>query len=103
MYEPNSNKGVMPWNLLHQTDDKLSRSVRTFSSTLAELNFCGTHFSPEISWPASKDERMPECPHLKLFTIKTSQETADGKYLLLEKDERYPPHVENEYQQKSGI
>jgi hypothetical protein len=89
----NFNEGVMPWNMLHQTGDKLSRSIRTFSSTLTELTLCGTHFSPEIFWPASKEERIPEWPHLKRFTIKTSQETADGKYLLLERDERYPPHI----------
>lgn len=84
----------MPWNLLHQSGDKLSRSIRNSLSNLTELNLLGTHFSPELFWPAGKDEKIPEWHHLKRFTIKASQQTADGKYLLLARDKRYPPHVD---------
>jgi hypothetical protein len=89
-YIANCHEGVLPWNLLDHAVDVLSYSIRTFSLNLTEINLVGTQFSPELFWPASKDEKLPEWHHLKRFTIQASQETADGKYLLLAADERFP-------------
>ncbi|KAF2416679.1 hypothetical protein EJ08DRAFT_666618 [Tothia fuscella] len=89
-YDANYDERREVWNLTSNAGDRLSRSLRTFSTTLTELYLTGTHFSPELFWPVGKDEHAPEWPYLKSVIIKASQETADGKCLLLAPDERFP-------------
>lgn len=89
-YVANCNEGVLPWDLLDHATDELSYSIRAFSLNLTEINLIGTQFSSELFWPAGKDEKIPKWHHLKRFTIQASQETADGRYLLLAADERFP-------------
>jgi hypothetical protein len=58
--------------------------------TLTNLTIEGEQFSTEIFWPTRSEDKAPEWPHLEHFVVRTSQETADGKYYLLAGDGRFP-------------
>jgi hypothetical protein len=70
--------------------DRVSRSIRTFSTTLTNLTLEGEQFTTEIFWPTRSEDKAPEWPHLEHFVVRTSQETADGQFYLLAGDDGFP-------------
>jgi hypothetical protein len=89
-YEYSLNHEFIPGCLLLAENlDLFSRSLRQYSLSLAKLVLKANQLSAELFWPADESITDPYWPNLHTLAIRTSTETAEGRWVLHPQDPRF--------------